>query len=274
MEVALRQTTWFSQTWLSSIRHTKRTRDTLPSRNVRGRGSEQDCLCSIDRRSVGRVGWFSANEINERTPCDRDRRSARGRCRACPDDARVGSAGRKDAWSFSLSAYTYVLPDSHYVQPNVSADRGWLHLEARWNYEDLHTGSVWFGDGFSGGKTLEWELTPMIGGVFGDTSGIAPGFKGSLRWRKLELSSENEYVADAGNRSDSFFYNWSELTLAPVERFWFGLVTQRTRVYESDRDIERGVVAGVSFERVDLTGYVFDPDESRPWFVFAVEVTF
>ena len=180
----------------------------------------------------------------------------------------------EDAWSFSLSAYTYVLPDSHYVQPNVSADRGWLHLEARWNYEDLHTGSVWFGYGFSGGKTLEWELTPMIGGVFGDTSGIAPGFKGSLRWRKLELSSENEYVADAGNRSDSFFYNWSELTLAPVERFWFGLVTQRTRVYESDRDIERGVVAGVSFGRVDLTGYVFDPDESRPWFVFAVEVTF
>ena len=56
----------------------------------------------------------------------------------------------------------------------------------------------------------------MLGGVFGNTTGIAPGYKGSLSWWKLELYSEGEYVFDTGDSSESFFYNWSELTLAPV----------------------------------------------------------
>ena len=55
------------------------------------------------------------------------------------------------AWSFSASAYTYVVPDdSNYVQPTFTADRGWLHLEARYNYEALDTGSAWIGYNFSG----------------------------------------------------------------------------------------------------------------------------
>ena len=178
-------------------------------------------------------------------------------------------------WSFSASAYTYFVPDDRdFVQPTFTADRGWLHLEARYNYEALDTGSAWVGYNFSGGETLAWELTPMIGGVFGDTTGIAPGYKGSLSWLKLELYSEGEYVFDTGSTSDSFFYNWSELTLAPVEWFRFGLVTQRTRVYKADREIQRGVLAGVSFERGSLTGYVFNPDDAKPTFVLAVVVNF
>ena len=47
------------------------------------------------------------------------------------------------AWSLAASAYTYFVPDSaNYVQPTFTADRGWLHLEARYNYEALHAGSA------------------------------------------------------------------------------------------------------------------------------------
>ena len=88
-----------------------------------------------------------------------------------------------NAWSFSASAYTYIVPDDgNYVQPTFTADRGWLHLEARYNYEALDTGSAWVGYNFSGGERLAWEFTPMLGGVFGDTTGVAPGYKGSLGW--------------------------------------------------------------------------------------------
>jgi len=200
---------------------------------------------------------------------------AGGNCHAqAPPAPTAATENTKTAWSFSASAYTYIVPDSNYVQPNFNADRGWLHLEARYNYESLDTGSIWFGYNFSGGKTVQWELTPIIGGVFGDTTGIAPGFKGSLAWWKLELYSENEYVADTGNHEDSFFYNWSELTLVPVDWFRFGLVTQRTRAYKTDRDIQRGLVAGVSFKRLNFTGYAFNPDADKPSFVFAVEMKF
>ena len=134
---------------------------------------------------------------------------------AAPAAVEEPAAGK---WSFSAAAYTYIVPDSReYVQPTVTADRGWLHLEARYNYEGLDTGSAWVGYNFSGGEKLAWEFTPMVGGVFGDTTGIAPGYKGTLSWWKLELYSEGEYVFDTDDSSENYFYNWSELTLAPVD---------------------------------------------------------
>ena len=178
-------------------------------------------------------------------------------------------------WSFSASAYTYFVPDNrNYVQPTVTADRQWLHLEARYNYEDLDTGSAWVGYNFSVGEKLSLDFTPMLGGVFGNTTGIAPGYRGTLSWWKLVLYSEGEYVFDTGDRSASFFYNWSELSFSPVEWFRFGLVGQRTRVYESDRDIQRGFLVGFSYKRVDLTAYVFNPDQDKPAVVVAAGVNF
>src|SRR5215475_6156331 len=47
-------------------------------------------------------------------------------------------------WEFSLATFTYLaLHARDYVNPNFTADRDWLHLEARYNYEELKTGSVW-----------------------------------------------------------------------------------------------------------------------------------
>ena len=178
-------------------------------------------------------------------------------------------------WSSSASASTYLVPDSHdYVQPTITADRNWLHLEARYNYEALDTGSAWVGYNFSGGKKLAWAVTPMLGGVFGDTAGIAPGYTGSLGWWKLELYSEGEYVCNTRDSSGSFFYNWSELTVAPVDWLKLGMVTQRTLTYQTDRDIQRGFLVGLSYKQVSLTTYVFNPDDSKPTVVLAVGVTF
>jgi hypothetical protein len=179
------------------------------------------------------------------------------------------------AWEFSAAGYTYFVPDdSNFLQPTFTADRDWLHLEARYNYEALDTGSAWIGYNFSGGTTLTWELTPMFGAVFGATDGVAPGYKGSLGWKKLELYSEGEYVFDAGETADSFFYNWSELTFAPVESFRFGMVTQRTRAYQTDREIQRGLLAGLSWRTLDVAGYVFNPDDEKPTFVLSIALTF
>jgi len=196
---------------------------------------------------------------------------------ACAQTASSAAAAPASdhTWSFSASAFTYVLADRHtYVQPTVTADRGRLHLEARYNDENLETASAWVGANFSGGKTLEWEFTPMLGAVFGRTAGIAPAFQLSLNWWKLNFSSENEVVFDARNAADSFFYNWSELTVAPSEAFWFGLVAQRTRVYQTNRDIQRGLMAGFSIKRLTFNGYVFRQDEDKSRFVFAAAVTF
>jgi hypothetical protein len=179
------------------------------------------------------------------------------------------------AWSFSLSATTYVVPDfGEYVQPTFTADHRWLHLESRYNYENLETGSLWVGYNFSGGEKVEWEFTPMFGGVLGGTTGVAPGYRLWLSYWKLEFSSEGEFVFDTQDSEGSFLYFWSELSIAPVDWFRFGLVGQRTRAYQTEVDVQRGLLVGFSHKEVDFTVYVFNLDRGRPTWVFAVGVSF
>ena len=196
--------------------------------------------------------------------------TATARPAAVSEDAAAG-----EDWTFSASAFAYFVPeDRNYVQPTVMADRGSLHLETRYNYEAQETGSVWLGVNFGGEGTVSWEFTPMMGGVFGATTGIAPGLRGSLGWWCLELSVEGEYVMDMGDPEGAFLYQWSELTLAPAAWFRFGLASQRTRAYETDLDIQRGFVAGFTYKAFDLSAYVFNPDEDEPTVVVALAVGF
>ncbi len=184
-------------------------------------------------------------------------------------------ADSENLWSFSASAYGYLVPDSRdYINPNFSADRAWLHLEARYNYEALETGSLWFGYNFSIGTNLVFDFTPQIGGVFGDLTGIAPGWNLSLSYKRFTLSSQNEYVFDLGDSSGNFFYTWSELTYSPLDWLRAGLVAQRTKAYKSDLDIQRGFLVGVIYKKIDFTTYVFNWGWTDPTVVLAVTLNF
>ena len=182
------------------------------------------------------------------------------------------------AWSVSAAVFTYIEPDEGaygvYLQPTVTADRGWLHLEGRFNYEDLDTGSVWFGRNFSVGRTVTLEITPRIGAVFGNTSGVSPGFTGALAWKTLEFSTETEYVFDGGDSADSFLYTWSEWAWAPIGGWRVGFVVQREKVYKTQIEVQRGFFVGWSSDRVDLTTYVFEPGASTPTVVLGATVRF
>ncbi len=179
------------------------------------------------------------------------------------------------AWSFSASDYTYIVPDDrNYTQPTLAADRGWLHLAARYNYEDFETGSIWFGCNFGGGGKLQWGFTPMLGGVVGTTAGVAPGWLFTLSYWRLDLSLESEYVIDARDTTESFFYNWSELGVSPMDWLRVGVVVQRTRAYKTDRDVQRGFLVGFTYRMADFTTYVFNPDETKPIVVLGVTVNF
>lgn len=180
-----------------------------------------------------------------------------------------------DKWTFAASVYTYVVPDQDdYVQPTITADYGPWHFEGRYNYEAQDTGSLWVGYGFEGGDELKWMITPMLGGVFGDVNGIAPGYRGALRWWKLMLYSEGEQLISTDDSDESFFYNWSEFTFLPVDMFRIGIVAQRTRAYDSDRDIQRGLLLGATFKRIDVTAYALNLDEGDATWVVSVAGSF
>ena len=189
----------------------------------------------------------------------------------------------KIEWEFSLSTFTYLAQhERDYANPNFSADYGRLHLEARYNYEALKTGSVWIGCNFPRftiGKDLEINATPMLGGVFGDITGVAPGYSIEASYKIIKASTQGEYFFDAGNNSGDFFYSWSEFSasLPKADCVRAGLVVERTQA-SGNSEVRRGPLVGFKHKckdkDVDLTIYWLAPGSREATFVFAVTVEF
>jgi hypothetical protein len=187
----------------------------------------------------------------------------------------VAHAESAPSWEFSVSGYGYFVPhDMDYGSGTATADREWVHLEGRYNYEGLRTGSLWFGANFSFGETWKLDLTPMVGGVFGDTNGIAPGYHLTLDYKKLELYSEGEYLFDTNSHENNFFYAWSELTYAPLEWLRAGLVSQRTRVYKTPLAVQRGILVRAQVKNWTFGVYIFNFGWTDPTTVASVSVEF
>jgi len=163
-----------------------------------------------------------------------------------------------NAWSFTADLNLYFIPDDFFVLPLFKADRDWIHLEGRYNYEDHETFSAWFGYNFSGGKKLEYTITPMVGGVVGLTDGVATGLEFTLSLGRFELYSEMEYLFDASSNENNFYYNWSDLTYSPTDWLWVGISGQRTRLYQTDLDIQRGLILGGGWKNWELTSYFYN----------------
>jgi hypothetical protein len=193
-----------------------------------------------------------------------------------PSSATAKSPGAaKNPWAFNLTTDGYIIPNgTGFANPTFSANRTWLHLEARYNYENLRTGSLWAGYNFAAGKKLVLDVTPMIGGVFGRTTGIAPGCEASLTYKELQLSISNEYVFDTTHKSGNFYDTWPQLTYSPSSWFRVGLVAQRTRAFQTSLDVQRGFLVGVSRKKWESTIYVFNAGFTDPTVVLEVGLNF
>ena len=192
-----------------------------------------------------------------------------------------GSSGRRSsrpeqpAWEFGLTAYpTFARAGENYTSVIAVADRGPLHLEARYDYESIGARSAFVGWTFSGGEGFTWELTPLIGGVWGTTRGFVPGLEASLGWGPLDFYLEGEYVRSGESVSDSYLYAWSELGWRPVHWLRIGIAGQRTNAYESGRDIQRGPLAQVTWRSITIGGYWFNPGADDQIVVGMLGVTF
>lgn len=194
------------------------------------------------------------------------------------EDDRTGrraSPASKPSWEFAVTAYpTFVRGGENFTSAIAVADRGPLHLEARYNYESIGARSAFVGWTFSGGEALAWELTPLLGGAWGTTQAFVPGLEASLGWRQVDFYLEGEYVRDTGEQTDSYWYAWSELGFRPAEWVRFGVAAQRTRAYGGERDVQRGPFAQLTWRRVTVGGYWFNPGSNDQVFVGSIGAAF
>ena len=178
-------------------------------------------------------------------------------------------------WSFSAAAYYYILPHEKNTTTLLGyADHKSLHFEARYNYEGRETGSLFGGYMFKGGGELSWSLTPMVGFVFGNTDGFAPGLLTSFAWKKLDFYSESEYVIDFAGKENNFFYTWTELAITPVKKFRTGVSANRTRLYQSELEVQKGLFAQYSFCKLTAGLHYFNPFSDDYFLIATMSIEF
>jgi hypothetical protein len=161
-------------------------------------------------------------------------------------------------WEFDASAYLYFLKDDFFVLPVAKADRGRLHLEARYNYEDRKTASLWVGMNFHAGEEFTLDVTPMAGIIFGNSDGIAPGILLTMSYKRFELYTEGEYFFSTEDISLHYGYLWTDLIYSPTDWLSVGISGQRTRLYQTSVDVQRGIMASFNYKNAKLTGYWYN----------------
>ena len=187
--------------------------------------------------------------------------------------AQAGDNIQHSEWKFDVEA-NLNFTDPFFILPLVTADKSYLHLEVRYNYESLNTASGWIGYNLKGGNNFDYIITPMLGGVIGRLDGVAGGLEITLNYFELQLFSEMEYVFDLESSENNFFYNWTDLTYAPHDWLWLGLSTQRNKVYQTNSYFQWGPFAGVGYDQLELTSYFYNPGSDDFYLILTFDYLF
>ena len=176
---------------------------------------------------------------------------------------------------FDATGYLYVIPHApDFGMGIASADLRWLHVEGRYNYEALHTGSAFLGLTGRWGSSVRLSLTPMAGAVFGRVDGFAPALRAAINWWRFDLWTEPEAVIPVSTGSGgSYFSNWSELGFSPFRLLRVGGAIQRLRPFETSLSFQRGLFAELSLGPVHAAVYEFNAGWTSPTFVGALGIT-
>jgi hypothetical protein len=188
-------------------------------------------------------------------------------------EAGVDSVGSD--WSFSASAYYYIIPEEKNTVTAIGyADHKNWHFEARYNYEDRKTGSVFAGRRFEWGNKFVFGATPMVGFVFGNTNAFSPGIELDASYKIFDYYSETEYVIDFSGSENNFLYVWGEIGVTPFKSFRTGYSYQRTRLYQSQFDVQQGVFAEYQFWKITTGLYFFDPFSDSQFLIASLSFDF
>jgi hypothetical protein len=188
---------------------------------------------------------------------------------------RRASPPAKQDWEFAVTAYpTQVRGGENYTSAIAAADRGALHLEARYSYEAIDARSAFAGWTFSGGESLTWELTPLLGGAWGPVRAFVPGLEFSAAWKRIDFYVEAEFVRDRSDAENNYNYAWSELGFRALDWLRIGAVGQRTRAYGGERDFQRGPFVQATYGAATFGAFWFNPGSKDQVFVGSIGVKF
>ena len=168
-------------------------------------------------------------------------------------------------YNFFGSGQAYVwMPVLHHQGKNG------VYTELRYNYEDLKTASVYLGKNFGKESKVSYSITPMVGWVFGNFNGGALAMNMDIEYKKIFISTQNQYTISKDDINNNFFFNWTELAILPKPWFYAGISTQQTKMHGAAFENEYGLLAGFVIKKITIPVYVFNPLNTNRNFIIGI----
>jgi len=140
----------------------------------------------------------------------------------------------------------------------------------RYNYEELQTVSLITGKMFSNKKLFSFSVTPVAGIMLGRLNGGTLGSNINMEYKSLFFSSEFQYAFSVENRTENFFFNWTEFGYELTRLLYIGLALQVTHPYEIKNNLEPGIMIGLTYKSWTVPVYVFNPAGNNRNFVLGI----
>ncbi|HTF21564.1 MAG TPA: hypothetical protein VK658_25975 [Chryseolinea sp.] len=155
--------------------------------------------------------------------------------------------------------------------PIITYESPHIYVEARYNYEENNTFSIYLGRSVSGKNKCEYSITPMIGFAMGQFSGVAAGANATLAYQNIFFTTQIQYARSFHEVRDDFAFAWTDLTYQPATWIYVGLSTQQTVMPRASTFLsEQGIVVGFSIERWTFPMYYFMPIHEDQYFVLGI----
>ena len=143
-------------------------------------------------------------------------------------------------------------------------------IEGRYNYEAVKTMSVNAGKTFSKKSVLSYSASPVVGAVLGNYQGGSVGVNSDADYKKYFFSTQIQYTFSVKDKTNNFFYSWTDLSYQPLENIFTGLSVQQTNLYKEQCKFEKGVFIKAAFHKWTVPLYVFSPATKERYFVLGL----
>jgi hypothetical protein len=108
------------------------------------------------------------------------------------------------------------------IAPQIWTQYRKIYFEARYNYEDTRTFSLYSGFPLVYDNNAEIEFVPLVGAVAGQVNGISPGFNLNASYKGFNLFTQLQYTFDLWDKANSFFLDWSTISIDLTGQFAAG----------------------------------------------------
>jgi hypothetical protein len=191
--------------------------------------------------------------------------------------ALLSTAQDKEPLFHDATIYSTIQWSAH--EPAVVTPQMWIYLkdfyfEARYNYEDTRTFSIYAGKSFYPDKKEQIEITPLIGGVFGNLNGISPGLNFSASHKRFSTETQTQYTFDLKDPGNSFYWDWTNFSFGVYKNLGIGGSTQIYVPKTGEASALAGPMVNLTFKRFLFEAYSYNPWQEHPVWAFAIQYKF